>query len=400
MAATSVAFFSGDESALQLANYLGTAKGQEADTGAFYTEAKELLAAEKYTEVLTLFTNESVVLLDVDENDFEPIYNLLIALMKDASPDVIPKLVKSIIQPFVNGSTDKAHQKLKVLSNLYNSLESNSAVRYDIFGAIINVAGTSGELEIITPQLASVDSLLAEWGVGVSEKRVLYLTLSKTLEADFKLESYEFLLKYLSTFDGDAKAAAGAKNQAVAAIKAAVAIPAVLDFEELFKLAAVQTLKSTKHFDLLKVFLDGSLAQYKDFTKANPKFVAEQGLSEDDNLDKMRLLSLASLAANNVQGEVPYATIAAELQIPAEEVEVWVINVIRAGLVDAKMNQLTETVVVSRSVHRVFKDAEWEGLGNRLDAWKRNLVEVLQVVANAKLMAGNGGATVEAVIQQ
>ncbi|KAI8917750.1 hypothetical protein DFJ77DRAFT_457631 [Powellomyces hirtus] len=401
MAATSVAFFSGDQSALELANYIGTAKGQDPETGAFYLSAKKLLAEEKYTEVLTQFADESVSLLAADEKDFEPIYNLLIALIKDAQPEIIPKLAKSITLPIVKSSSEKAHLKLKVMSNLYNNVESNSSVRYDIFTAIINVAAQSDELEIITPHLLSVDSWLAEWGVGIAEKRALYLLLSQKLEAscDFKREAYEFLLKYLATYDSDAKSAAEAQEHALRSVKAAISIPTVLDFDDLHKLSTVQNLKSTKHFELLAIFLEGSLKQYQAFVKANPTFVPEQGLSEEDNLTKMRLLSMASLAANNVQGEVAYNTIAEALDVPIDEVEIWVINVIRAGLIDAKMNQLKQTVVISRSVHRVFTDNEWKSLQERLGAWRTNLKDVLQVIANAKLMAGNNGATVEAVIQ-
>ncbi|KND03290.1 uncharacterized protein SPPG_02339 [Spizellomyces punctatus DAOM BR117] len=401
MSSASVAFFSGDQSALELANYIGVAKGEQAETGAFFQSTKQLLSEEKYTEVLTKFANESAALLEATEKDFEPLYNLLIALIKDAQPEIVPKLVNSIIQPIVASGTDKANLRLKVLSNLYNNLESNSPVRYDVFVAILNVAAETGELDVLVPHLLSLDAWIAEWGVALNQRRALYLLISQKLEqsGEYTREAYEFLLKYLATFDnGDAKSLQEAKDAAIRAVKEAFRIPTVLDFEDLFKLQAVQALKPSKLFDLLKIFLDESLKQYQEFVKANPGFIDEHGLSEEDNLTKMRLLSMASLAAANVQGEVAYDTIAQTLDVPEDEVEIWVINVIRAGLMDAKMNQLKRTVVVGRSVHRVFSETEWQQLNDKLNAWKANLKDVLQVISNAKLIAGSQGATIETVI--
>ncbi|KAI9100413.1 hypothetical protein DFS34DRAFT_614520 [Phlyctochytrium arcticum] len=400
MAATSVAFFSGNQSALELANYIGVAKGEPSENGPFSQQAQKLLANEQYLEVFTKFADESAVLLEADEKDFEGIYNLLIALIKDAQPEQNPQLLTKIINPIVASGSDKAALKLKVLSNLYNNLETNSPVRYDIFVAILKVAAQGGELDVVTPHLSSLDSWIAEWGISLNQRRAFYLLLSQKLEeGEFTQQAFDYLLKYLSTFDNaDAKALAEAKPHAIRAVKDAIRISTVLDFEDLFKLQAVQALKPNKLFDLLKIFLNESLQQYQAFVKANPKFIAEQGLSEEDNLNKMRLLSMVTLAADHVQGEVAYDTIATALDIPDDEVEIWVINVIRAGLMDAKMNQLKRTVVVGRTVHRVFSEAEWKQLSEKLNAWRNNIKDVLQVIANAKLIAGSQGATIETAI--
>ncbi|KAI8822033.1 uncharacterized protein EV422DRAFT_525436 [Fimicolochytrium jonesii] len=399
MTAASVAFFSGDQSALELASYIATAKGEADNTGPFYESAKKLLAEEKYTEVLTQFASESKTLLGASEKDFEPLYNLLFALIKDAQPDIIPELVKKITEPIVSSGIEKAHLKLKVLSNLYNNLESKSSARYTVFVAIVNVAAQSDELEIITPHLASLDSWLAEWGTGADEKRALYLLISKKLEESGSAdkECYQFLLKYLSTFDG---ASAEAKPYALQAIKSAIKIPGVLAFDDLSNLDTVKALAGSNHLEFLKIFSEGDLKQYQEFVKKNPKIVSELDLNEEDNLTKMRLLTLASLSATHVHSSVSYTTISTALSIPEDDVEIWVINTIRAGLVDAKMNQLDRSVVISRSVHRSFGEQEWKSLGQKLEAWKVELKEVLTVIGNAKLLAGSNGATVEAVIQQ
>lgn len=66
---------------------------------------------------------------------------------------------------------------------------------------------------------------------------------------------------------------------------------------------------------------------------------------------KMRLLSLASLGAES--NEVPYALIAQTLQIPEEDVEMWIIDAVSAKLIEAKLNQVKRVANV-RYVAELF----------------------------------------------
>ncbi len=59
---------------------------------------------------------------------------------------------------------------------------------------------------------------------------------------------------------------------------------------------------------------------------------------------KLRLLSLATLAAANQ--EVHYSVIAKSLQVPEDEVEVWVIMAIGESILEGKMDQLRKLVIV------------------------------------------------------
>ena len=68
------------------------------------------------------------------------------------------------------------------------------------------------------------------------------------------------------------------------------------------------------------------------------------GLKKDDCVLKMRLLSLCSLASQ--KSEIKHSEIAACMQIKDTEVESWVIKAITARLLDAKMDQLNQTVLI------------------------------------------------------
>ncbi|KAJ1569634.1 hypothetical protein HK405_012554, partial [Cladochytrium tenue] len=147
-----------------------------------------------------------------------------------------------------------------------------------------------------------------------------------------------------------------------------------------------------KLFELLNIFVDKTYSQYREFVDNNPSFLRDSKLANNEaEMDaisiKIRLLTLATLASQFVDGEMPYSAVAESLNIPESDVEMWIIDGIRAGLIDGKMNQLKRAVIVSRSTYRVFGEQHWSLLSAKLDGWRSNLREVLQVLSNAKLMA-------------
>lgn len=202
--------------------------------------------------------------------------------------------------------------------------------------------------------------------------------------------AFDFLLKTLATYNDDS---ASSTDLAKDAVIRAVSIENFFAFEDLLQYTAIQKIKGTKEYELLDVFLNGNLNTYKTFAAANADLMKR--LDADSNVRKIRLLALASLGCENLTRELSYAEIAKNLDISEDEVEMWVIDVIRAGLVEAKLDQLNKTVIVHRSVHRVFGKEQWQQLSERLNTWKESLNEIMAVVGNAKLIAGGalqGGA--------
>lgn len=386
MVQTSYAFFDENQSR-KLANLIGTLKG-EASNGPFYESSKDLLDKQIITEVVTQYAKESSVLLNVDSKDFESIYNLLIALIKDASSTVIREIIKYIVDPIVASGSEKTLLKLRVLSNLYNNLERTSPSRFDVYQAIVAVAANGEEVDVLIPSLSQLDKWLVEWNVNVDEKKEIYLRLTDVLGAykKYKQLSYEQLLKFLLLFPAKPESSSATKPYALRAAIEAIRIPEVLDFEDLVALYAVQSLEKDDAplYNLLKIFLNESLAQYEEFCKAYPDFVESHELDHEANMRKMRLLSLATLASNNVQGEITYDSIVKTLNINQDDVEMWIMDGIRAGLIDAKMNQLQRVAIITRSTHRVFGDAQWRQLQNKLKGWRNNLSDVLTVLESAK----------------
>jgi translation initiation factor 3 subunit M len=102
----------------------------------------------------------------------------------------------------------------------------------------------------------------------------------------------------------------------------------------------------------------------------------------------MRLLTFTSLAAATPSRELEYTKIIKALQIPEEEVERWVIDVIRAGLVEGKLSQQRGMFLVHKVTYRVFGQKQYQELSARVNHWRTTLQSVRDVLrqeqANAK----------------
>ncbi|KAI8603129.1 hypothetical protein EDD21DRAFT_370018 [Dissophora ornata] len=372
----------------ELATYISSLRGDEQET--LVKEVAPLVEANKVSEATKVLVRESKALLEAPEKEFEPAYNLLVAIaLIDAEKDILEQILKTLISE----PNQKTPIKFKVLSNVFNTLPANSPLRLSVFTAIVDLAVASDDMDLVLPQLQYVPSWIGEWGVSVEAERTLLLTLSDRLkESGNQYQSLEFLIKYLTTFNG-ASELDGQKAHATRAIVESVALPEVLTFENLLKIDAVQHLKSEKAYELLSVFMSGNVQDYRALLVKNSGLIKELGLDEEETLRKIRLLSLASLGSENLSRELSYQQIAKALEIEESEVEMWVIDVIRAGLVEAKLNQVSKVVVISRSIYRTFGTAQWQQLSHRLNGWKQSLSEILQVIANAKLTTGAAVST-------
>jgi len=250
---------------------------------------------------------------------------------------------------------------------------------------------------------------------------------SEEMKAE-ELKEHRFLIKFLETFEGpnvseeqlataqkyaartavisikyplpgDMAVASSLEEHSLAGMKRAAA--AVLAAEQQNKVdsahfsaapsavwhfAAIKYLARIPQYkvlsELLHVFSALGLNEYLQFQQGNPKFVAEIGLCDKACLRNMRLLTLASLAAN--QETVTYDVIARKIQVEQEDVEAWVIKAIVANLIDAKMDQLNRTIVINRGSQRLITTDQWKQVQSKLAEWKKNVRSLLITVQGVR----------------
>jgi translation initiation factor 3 subunit M len=158
--------------------------------------------------------------------------------------------------------------------------------------------------------------------------------------------------------------------------------PTQFDFQDLRFMSTVQALSDSHpvYFQLLDIFAKQDLEDYSDFREEHEGWVEKEKLDHEKLQRKMRLLTFASLAASTPSRELEYQRIAKALQIPIEDVEMWTIDVIRAGLIEGRLSQQRKMFLVHRTTYRVFGEKQWRELATRIDSWRTTLRNVLGVI--------------------
>lgn len=200
------------------------------------------------------------------------------------------------------------------------------------------------------------------------------------------------MLKALRTFDAKDSEISSEEAQtlSIRALKSALLSNTHYDFHDLTSLPTIQALSDSHpvHYELLEVFSEKDLEDYNDFRDEHGSFLEEQELDNSKLHRKMRLLTMASVcASNNNNKEVQYKQITKALQIPPEDVEMWVIDVIRAGLVEGKLSQQKQMFLVHRTTYRVFGEKQWREVATRLEQWKMSLRAVKEVIGRERQLA-------------
>lgn len=250
----------------------------------------------------------------------------------------------------------------------------------------------SSTFDLLRPQLKNLDAWLLAWETDEEDQRKLFLEIAHVAaDAGEESESYTYLLRALRTIPPDEVSTPESHSLAIRALKAALTHPSHFDFQDLTASDPIQALRKSdpEWYELLETFNADTLDDYNDFCESHDSFLSDSGLNADILYRKMRLLTLASLAASTPSRSLPYAHVARALQVPPEDVEMWVIDVIRAGLVEGKLSQLNQTFLIHRTTYRVFGEKQWTEVQGRLDTWRGSLNAVLEVVRSERIkMAG------------
>ncbi|MCJ1262071.1 hypothetical protein MMC22_001940 [Lobaria immixta] len=375
-----------EELADELAHYIDEVKKKSSEDGSgVQSEIASLLEQGQKDEALKKIVTGSTILNTAPEKEFVAAYNLLVHLVRQ-SPNLdkfLPKICQNLSAPITSSPTNGAGLALSILTTIFNILPPDNETRYHVFLAILRVVRGSSSFENLRPQLKNLDSWIAQWETDEEDQRKLYLSIADVAEeAGEDEQSYFYLLRALRTISSNEVTSDEARTLSVRALKSALSHPTHFDFQDLTAVDAIQALRKSEptYFELLEIFNAELLDDFNDFKDEHDTWIEEQGLDDPILYRKMRLLTLASLAASTQSRSLPYQHIARALQIPSEDVEMWVIDVIRAGLVEGKLSQLNQTFLIHRSTYRVFGEKQWTEVQGRLDTWRSSLEGVLNVV--------------------
>ncbi|CEN60090.1 Putative Eukaryotic translation initiation factor 3 subunit M [Aspergillus calidoustus] len=357
----------------------------------------------KRDEVLKKLVGSAAVLSTAPEKEITPAYNLLIHLVQQASdPDMfLSRICSYLAKPVTSSPQFGASLSIAILSTIFNTLAPSDSSRFHVLLAVVAVirqSGSSAAFDALKPQLtAQLPNWRSAWELDDEEARRLHLAIADAAQAAGDLDwAQSHIVEALQTIPPAEASSKAARDLAVRALTAALTHPAVFDFTTLTAADAVQALRSSDAalFELLEIFTADTVDAYEDFISTTPvaNILPDNALvpHADALQTKIRLLTLASLAAAATTTTGPnarslsYETIASSLRVPQEEVEKWVIDTIRAGLVEGKLSQLRGEFLVHRATYRVFGEKQWAEVQGRLMVWRRSLENVLGVIRSER----------------
>ncbi|KAM0955350.1 hypothetical protein ACFX13_024124 [Malus domestica] len=75
----------------------------------------------------------------------------------------------------------------------------------------------------------------------------------------------------------------------------------------------------------------------------------------------------------------------------------WAVKAITAKLMDCKMDQMNQVVIVSRCTERVFGEEQWLTLRTKLATWRGNIANVISTI-QANRMVDDGSQAVQGLV--
>lgn len=320
--------------------------------------------------------------------DLETVLNSLLSLII-ISPDENSKLVTTFCESILKAATPPTSSqyyqhrfgliKLRVLSNLFHGLIGSSKHRYTVFIYLTKCSLSEKNLQYLPSKLDLVKKYLQTWNTSVDETQALYRLLFETLsQSNDSQSALKILNELLSTYTKEN--ASKARDDAHRCIVYCINDPSIFIFDSLLLLEPIKYLEGELIHNLFTIFVSGKLHQYLEFYNAHKTFVAQFGMDHERNINKMRILSLMSLAENSK--EIPFELLQKQLQIEVNEIESFVIDAIRTKCISCKIDHLAKNVTVMNVSYRTFTKQHWQVLKERLEKWKENLALVDQNLTN------------------
>lgn len=323
---------------------------------------------------------------DASEADAEGILNGIVSMLALCSGDKTESLILAFCEKLSKAPNQEMSMVcLKVLWSLFQSLSESSSMRFHVYYYLAGIAGKTGQLATVYKDMATTTAMFTKAPLTTEQRQKLYRLLHEVLLANKQADQAgKVMVDLLGTYTTEN--ASEAREEAQRCIIASLADPNTFLFDHLLNLKPVKFLEKELIHDLLKIFVFEKLEAYIKFYETNQAFVTGLGLKHDDNMRKMKLLSFMQLAEN--RSEISFAEIQHSIQISEDEVEEFLIDVIKTKLVRAKIVQGDNTVFVSSTMHRTFGPGDWQQLHHLLTQWKANIhtvKEQMQHVASAQV---------------
>ena len=205
----------------------------------------------------------------------------------------------------------------------------------------------------------------------------LYFECAKALDTEGDAQG-AFNLYFHSLSLVDAKNASNYKKEAEKLIANAVKGPEVINFEEVMMVASVQDLKksSKELFEFVDLFLKNDVAAFKKNISSMKKLMEAQSISVEQATLKKQYIDVCSIQSETIS----FKNLAKLLDIKEDDIEEWVIEAMSNDVIDAKIDQVSEQVIIKTSKMRNLKNEEWQLIAKKIQEWKQRFLRIEKIL--------------------
>ncbi|XP_077994676.1 eukaryotic translation initiation factor 3 subunit M-like [Glandiceps talaboti] len=311
-----------------------------------------------------------------DDSDISGMFNSILSLLLYVPPEKLDDLVITLCEKVLKAGgddNDKGALRLKILTNMFHGVDEKSPLRYNVYISMIKLAGHSNNVSLIETRLDTLHEWFSLWELSMDKQQnVLRLLHDAWQETNHSEAATKIMMELLGTYTDDN--ASQAREDAHKCIVTSLKDPKCYLLDNLLTLKPVKFLEGELIHDLLTIFVSGKLSSYVSFYDNNTDFVKSLGLSHEDNVHKMRILTLMSMATE--KQELSFDVIEQELNLSPSEVEGFVIDAVSTKMLQAKIDQMQKKIIACSATQRTFGRAQWQQLRDRLESWRYKLNQV------------------------
>ena len=208
-------------------------------------------------------------------------------------------------------------------------------------------------------------------------------------------------MKLFAESDGQA-VLSQTENDARRCVILAIKAVDIINFAELVNLPAIKQLTQnySKVFSLLNLFTQSSAQDFKQKLTEYADLMSTEGLTEHELVVKKSYVQICTLSTevtnfsyqdlaqllnvSNFDAVSIFLIHFCCLQIDVEEIELWAIDAIQNKIIDAKIDQLNEVIVIKSHMLREIKLQEWKAIQAKIRAWKDRFERIQTVLQAAQ----------------